>query len=157
MMMRKLSVITILLMIGFLLFSCAEKAEEQAQVTALQEQNAELQKKIEEMTKQKEAPAVAGAEPVTINWWFAHGGRLGEKVQSIVANFNAMQSKYKVIATYKGNYTDTMNAGIAGFRSKNPPHILQVFEVGTATMMAAKGAIKPVYEVMARIRTALEF
>ena len=42
-----------------------------------------------------------------------------------------------------------MTAGIAAFRSKNPPHILQVFEVGTASMMAAKGAIKPVYEVMA--------
>jgi sn-glycerol 3-phosphate transport system substrate-binding protein len=66
-----------------------------------------------------------------------------------VANFNASQSQYKVVATYKGNYTDTMNAGIAAFRSKNPPHILQVFEVGTASMMAAKGAVKPVYEVMA--------
>ncbi|MGD9363459.1 MAG: extracellular solute-binding protein [Desulfobacterales bacterium] len=89
------------------------------------------------------------AEPITINWWFAHGGRLGEKVQEIVANFNASQSQYKVVATYKGNYHDTMMAGIAAFRAKNPPHILQVFEVGTATMMAAKGAIKPVYEVMA--------
>jgi sn-glycerol 3-phosphate transport system substrate-binding protein len=94
-------------------------------------------------------PATVLAEPITINWWFAHGGRLGEKVQEIVANFNASQSQYKVVATYKGNYTDTMNAGIAAFRSKNPPHILQVFEVGTASMMAAKGAIKPVYEVMA--------
>ncbi len=89
------------------------------------------------------------AEPLTINWWFAHGGRLGEKVQSIVSDFNSKQSKYKVVATYKGNYSDTMTAGIAAFRSKNPPHILQVFEVGTATMMAAKGAIKPVHEVMA--------
>ena len=63
--------------------------------------------------------------------------------------FNKSQSEYKVVATYKGNYADTMTAGIAAFRSKNPPHILQVFEVGTASMMAAKGAIKPVYEVMA--------
>ena len=94
-------------------------------------------------------PASALAEPITINWWFAHGGRLGEKVQQIVADFNASQSQYKVVATYKGNYTDTMNAGIAAFRSKKPPHILQVFEVGTASMMAAKGAVKPVYEVMA--------
>ncbi len=94
-------------------------------------------------------PASALAEPVTIDWWFAHGGRLGEKVQSIVADFNASQSDYKVVATYKGNYADTMTAGIAAFRAKNQPHILQVFEVGTATMMAAKGAIKPVYEVMA--------
>jgi sn-glycerol 3-phosphate transport system substrate-binding protein len=41
-----------------------------------------------------------------------------------------------------------MNAGIAAYRAKTPPHILQVFEVGTATMMAAKGAVKPVHEVM---------
>ena len=88
------------------------------------------------------------AEPVAIDWWFAHGGRLGEKVQSIVTDFNNSQSQYKVVATYKGNYHDTMTAGIAAFRAKNPPHILQVFEVGTASMMAARGAIKPVYEVM---------
>ena len=94
-------------------------------------------------------PAGVLAEQITVNWWFAHGGRLGEKVQSIVSDFNSMQSKYKVVATYKGNYSDTMMAGIAAFRAKQHPHILQVFEVGTATMMAAKGAIKPVYEVMA--------
>jgi Tfp pilus assembly protein PilN len=75
--MRKLGAITILLMLGFLLFSCAEKAEDQAQVTALKEQNAELQKQIQELTEQKETPAVAVAGPVTVNWWFAHGGRLG--------------------------------------------------------------------------------
>ena len=94
-------------------------------------------------------PVSALAEKTTINWWFAHGGRLGEKVQSIVADFNKSQDQYKVVATFKGSYPDTMMAGIAAFRAKNPPHILQVFEVGTATMMAAKGAIKPVYEVMA--------
>jgi sn-glycerol 3-phosphate transport system substrate-binding protein len=94
-------------------------------------------------------PASVLAEPITVNWWFAHGGRLGEKVQEIVAGFNNSQNQYKVVATYKGSYPDTMTAGIAAFRSKSPPHILQVFEVGTATMMAAKGAIKPVYEVMA--------
>jgi sn-glycerol 3-phosphate transport system substrate-binding protein len=94
-------------------------------------------------------PFAALAEPITINWWHAHGGRLGEKVSAIAEDFNNSQSDYKVVATYKGNYADTMTAGIAAFRSKSPPHILQVFEVGTANMMAAKGAIKPVYEVMA--------
>jgi sn-glycerol 3-phosphate transport system substrate-binding protein len=94
-------------------------------------------------------PVSVLAEPITINWWHAHGGRLGELVNGIADGFNKSQNKYKLVATYKGNYADTMTAGIAAFRSKNPPHILQVFEVGTATMMAAKGAIKPVYEVMA--------
>jgi sn-glycerol 3-phosphate transport system substrate-binding protein len=94
-------------------------------------------------------PVSVLAEPITINWWHAHGGRLGELVNGIAEGFNKSQNKYNLVATYKGNYADTMTAGIAAFRSKNPPHILQVFEVGTATMMAAKGAIKPVYEVMA--------
>ena len=41
-----------------------------------------------------------------------------------------------------------MTAAIAAFRAGNAPHMLQVFEVGTATMMAAKGAIVPVAKVM---------
>lgn len=45
-----------------------------------------------------------------------------------------------------------MNAGIAAFRSGNPPHIMQVYEVGTATMMGARGAVKPVYQLMAETR-----
>ena len=94
-------------------------------------------------------PATVLAEKITINWWHAHGGRLGEKVNAIADGFNHLQNKYELVATYKGSYPDTMTAGIAAFRSKNPPHILQVFEVGTASMMAARGAIKPVYEVMA--------
>ena len=94
--------------------------------------------------------SVTAAQAITeINWWHAHGGRLGEKVNAIADGFNKSQGDYKLVATYKGNYADTMTAGIAAFRAKNPPHFLQVFEVGTATMMAAKGAIKPVYEVMA--------
>ncbi len=84
-----------------------------------------------------------------IQWWFAHGGRLGEKVNEIAEGFNNSQSDYKVVPVFKGSYAETMTAGIAAFRSGEPPHILQVFEVGTATMMAAKGAIKPVYELMA--------
>lgn len=94
-------------------------------------------------------PASALAEKITINWWHAHGGRLGELVNGIADGFNKSQNKYHLVATFKGSYADTMTAGIAAFRSKNPPHILQVFDVGTATMMAAKGAIKPVYQLMA--------
>ena len=41
-----------------------------------------------------------------------------------------------------------MNAGIAAFRAGNAPHIMQVFEVGTGTMMSAKGAVKPVHVLM---------
>ena len=93
------------------------------------------------------AATTAGAQ-TEIHWWHAMGGALGERVADIAAGFNATQSDYKVIPTYKGNYTENMTAGIAAFRSGKQPHILQVFEVGTATMMAAEGAIKPVYQLM---------
>lgn len=83
-----------------------------------------------------------------IEFWHAFTGRLGELVAAQVETFNASQSDYKVVATHKGNYSETLNAGIAAFRAGEQPDILMVFEVGTATMMAAKGAIKPVYEVM---------
>lgn len=83
-----------------------------------------------------------------INWWHAFTGRLGELLNEQVETFNESQSNYKVIATHKGNYSETLNAGIAAFRAGEQPHILQVFEVGTATMMAAEGAVKPVYSLM---------
>jgi len=91
----------------------------------------------------------AFAEPVTIEFWHAMGGKNGEITAKICENFNASQSDYKVTPVFKGSYPDTMNAGIAAFRAGSPPAILQVYEVGTATMMAAKGAIKPVYKLMA--------
>ncbi|WP_240620977.1 sn-glycerol-3-phosphate ABC transporter substrate-binding protein UgpB [Pseudooceanicola lipolyticus] len=90
---------------------------------------------------------VASAQ-TEIEWWHAFTGRLGDLVAEQVETFNASQSEYKVVASHKGNYSETLNAGIAAFRAGEQPEILMVFEVGTATMMAAQGAIKPVYEVM---------
>jgi len=84
-----------------------------------------------------------------IQWWHAMGGELGEKLVSIADGFNATQSDYKIVPIYKGNYTETMTAAVAAFRAHQNPAIVQVFEVGTATMMAAKGAVYPVYKLMA--------
>ncbi|MGH9808480.1 MAG: sn-glycerol-3-phosphate ABC transporter substrate-binding protein UgpB [Terriglobia bacterium] len=86
---------------------------------------------------------------VEIQWWHSMGGALGEKVNDLASKFNASQKDYKVVPTFKGSYPESMTAAIAAFRAGNAPHILQVFEVGTATMMAAKGAIVPVAQVMA--------
>ncbi len=93
------------------------------------------------------SPLAATAQ-TEIQFWHAFTGRLGELVAEQVATFNESQSEYSVNATHKGNYSETLNAGIAAFRAGEQPHILMVFEVGTATMMGAEGAIKPVYEVM---------
>jgi sn-glycerol 3-phosphate transport system substrate-binding protein len=90
-------------------------------------------------------PAHAQTE---IQWWHSMGGALGEWVNDLAKDFNATQSQYKIVPTFKGSYDESMTAAIAAFRAGNAPHILQVFEVGTATMMASRQAIVPVGEVM---------
>ena len=84
-----------------------------------------------------------------IQFWHAMGGNLGETVNALAEGFNKSQTEYKVNPVYKGSYTETLTAAIAAFRAKQAPHIVQVFEVGTANMMAAKGAVYPVYQLMA--------
>ena len=91
------------------------------------------------------APAHAQTE---IQWWHSMSAALGDWVNDLAKQYNESQSTYKIVPTYKGSYDESMTAGIAAFRSGNAPHLIQVFEVGTATMMASKGAIKPVGEVM---------
>jgi sn-glycerol 3-phosphate transport system substrate-binding protein len=98
------------------------------------------------------AVVLAAATPASalteLQWWHAMTGGNNDVIVKLANDFNASQSEYKVVPTYKGSYPDTMNAGIAAFRAGNAPHIMQVFEVGTATMMAATGAVKPVYVMM---------
>lgn len=90
---------------------------------------------------------MANAQAVTtIPFWHSMEGELGKEVDSLAQRFNAENPDYKIVPTYKGNYEQNLSAGIAAFRTGNAPAILQVYEVGTATMMASK-AIKPVYDV----------
>ncbi|KAB2873365.1 MAG: sn-glycerol-3-phosphate ABC transporter substrate-binding protein UgpB [Burkholderiaceae bacterium] len=94
------------------------------------------------------AAAGSAQAQTQIHWWHAMSGPLGEWVADLAKDFNAKQKEYVVVPTFKGTYGETLTAGIAAFRAGNAPDILQVYEVGTATMMASKGAIKPVAEVM---------
>jgi sn-glycerol 3-phosphate transport system substrate-binding protein len=95
------------------------------------------------------ASACGARAQTEIQWWHAMGGNLGETVNALAEGFNKAQTEYKVVPVYKGSYTETLTAAIAAFRAKQAPHIVQVFEVGTANMMAAKGAVYPVYQLMA--------
>jgi sn-glycerol 3-phosphate transport system substrate-binding protein len=104
-------------------------------------------------------PAVSVSQAqarVQVEFWHALRGPLGETLEGMVAGFNASQSRTQVKATFKGSYPETMVAAIAAFRAGNAPHIVQMFEVGTATMMAATGAIKPVHELMKETGTPFD-
>ncbi len=92
--------------------------------------------------------ALSAQAQTDIQWWHSMPGALGEWVVDLTKDFNASQTAVKVTPVFKGTYDESMPAAIAAFRAGNAPHILQVFEVGTATMMSSKGAIKPVGEIM---------
>ncbi|MGN6411528.1 MAG: sn-glycerol-3-phosphate ABC transporter substrate-binding protein UgpB [Nitrobacter sp.] len=85
---------------------------------------------------------------VEIAWWHAMSGELGRQLGRLATEFNASQSEYRIVPTYKGTYSETVNAAIFAFRSRSQPAIVQVNEIATATMMAAQGAIYPVFELM---------
>src|SRR5882757_7664115 len=91
------------------------------------------------------SPAQAATD---IIWWHAMSGQLGRQLEKLAADFNASQSEYRVVPSYKGNYTETVTSAIFAFRSRSQPAIVQVNEIATATMMAARGAIYPVFELM---------
>lgn len=81
-----------------------------------------------------------------IPFWHSMEGELGKEVDSLAQRFNQAHPDYKIVPTYKGNYEQSLAAGIAAVRTGKAPAILQVYEVGTATMMASK-AIVPVHQV----------
>src|SRR3954462_229667 len=91
----------------------------------------------------------ASADPIELQWWHAMTAINAEAVNKIATDYNAAQPDYKIVPVYKGSYPEAMTAAIAAYRAGNPPHIVQVFEVGPATMRGARGAVKPVYQLMA--------
>jgi sn-glycerol 3-phosphate transport system substrate-binding protein len=93
------------------------------------------------------APLASQAQ-TEIQWWHSMTAVNGEVVNDLAKSFNASQKNYKIVPTFKGNYDESFTAAVAAFRAGNAPHILQVFEVGTATMMASKGVTVPVGKVM---------
>jgi len=83
-----------------------------------------------------------------IHFWHAMSGAAGKELDVLVQRFNASQKDVTVVATYKGKYEETLAAALAAQRGAQSPHLVQVFEVGTATIMAAKGATRPVSQVL---------
>jgi sn-glycerol 3-phosphate transport system substrate-binding protein len=100
--------------------------------------------------------AAAQAAPTEVQFWHAMGGALGEQVEAIAQRFNASQKDYVVSTAYKGSYDETMSAAINAYRAGKAPHVVQIYELGTANMMASQGAVRPVWQVMAEAGERLE-
>jgi len=82
-----------------------------------------------------------------IHFWHAMSGQLNDAVDALAKKFNEKQDDYEVKPLRKGTYPETLAAAIAANHSKTPPHIVQVFDIGTQTMLLS-GAIMPVFQMM---------
>ncbi|KTC66145.1 glycerol-3-phosphate-binding periplasmic protein precursor (plasmid) [Legionella adelaidensis] len=91
---------------------------------------------------------VSTTEKTEIIFWHSMAGQLGQEMQTLVNSFNASQPKYKIKPFYKGEYLESLTSYAAAFRARKAPDIIQIFEVGTPTMLAPKGIIKPVEDLM---------
>ncbi|MEW6688357.1 MAG: sn-glycerol-3-phosphate ABC transporter substrate-binding protein UgpB [Pseudomonadota bacterium] len=103
--------------------------------------------------------ALASAEAraqTEIRLWHALGGALGAALESLVQRFNDAQQEYWVVATHKGSYEDTLIGALAAQRAGDGPHLAQVYEVGTAHMMAARSAYRPLWQAAAEAGEAIE-
>ncbi|MBU0780797.1 MAG: extracellular solute-binding protein [Alphaproteobacteria bacterium] len=92
--------------------------------------------------------ANAASAQTEISWWHAMGGALDDTVNQIATDFNASQSDYVITPVFKGTYEEALTAGIAAFRAGEQPNVLQVFDAGAATVIAAQGATIPVQDLL---------
>ena len=92
------------------------------------------------------APSRA-AEKTRVTLWHAMSAALGEELNKLIAAFNASQDTIEVTGLFKGAYKDLMTSVVAAWRAGQAPHIAQVFEVGTQTMLSSGPVIKPVWQL----------
>ena len=101
------------------------------------------------------APSPASAK-TEIQFWHAMTGQLGDATNELVRQFNESQSEYEVKPLRKGTYPETLTAAIAAYRQRQAPNIVQVFDVGTQTMMRS-GAIHPVFQLFKEQEIAMDW
>ncbi len=103
------------------------------------------------------APALAQSGPVEIQFWHGLAQPLGGLLEAIAGQFNESQNRARIVSSFRGSYPETMVAAIAAFRANAAPHVVQMFEVGTGTMMAAGRAIKPLHELLRETGVQINF
>ncbi len=99
----------------------------------------------------------AAQQPVELQFWHGLAQPLGGILEKVIADFNASQNRVRFVPSYRGSYPETMVAAIAAFRAGQAPHVVQMFEVGTGTMMNAGRAVIPVHELLARTGVNIDF
>lgn len=102
------------------------------------------------------ASAGAAGAATEIELWHAMHGALGEEVETLARRFNASQREVHLKVVYQGGYDQTYSRALAAHFSGKGPHLVQVVEAGSAGLMGWRGAIRPVWQVMAEAGMRLD-
>ncbi|HFC12334.1 MAG TPA: extracellular solute-binding protein, partial [Anaerolineae bacterium] len=152
-----LKYLSLLLILAFALAACSSGTGDTTDTSSdttdtTKEEPVKEEPAVEEPVKEEpavEEPAVEEpmGEVVTIEFWHAMGGDLGEVVDELVARYNDSQDHVVVNATFQGSYDDTYNALLAAFETGTEPNITQNFDLASQTMIDT-GRLIPAYELM---------
>lgn len=91
-----------------------------------------------------------------VTFWHAMNGALGEELNKVCAGFNAAQAAYEVVPVFKGTYPEALTAAVAAWRAGQAPHLVQMFEVGTGSMLAAGPAVKQAWQLIQETGVAID-
>ncbi len=100
--------------------------------------------------------ARAQAGRARVVFWHAMNGALNDEVNRICAAFNAAQADAEVVPVFKGTYPETLTAAIAAWRAGQAPHLVQMYEVGTGSMLAAGPAVKQTWQLIQESGIAID-
>jgi len=101
-------------------------------------------------------PGAEAQAKTEIEFWHAMEGKLGEATDELVNRFNQSQEQFEVKAIYKGTYPEVMASAIDAYQQKQAPHIVQVYDIGTRSMIGS-GAIIPVHRLMQQQKIAVNW
>src|SRR5271156_6557347 len=93
---------------------------------------------------------------ILVVWWHAMTGVNADEINRLARAFSESQAAAEVLPVYKGGYADTLTAAIAAWRADQAPHLVQIFEVGTGSMLAAGPATKQVWRLAEETGVALD-
>lgn len=95
------------------------------------------------------AAAGAAHAATEIELWHALNGTQGAEVEALARRFNDAQREVRVKTVYQGGYDQTYSRALAAHFGGKGPHLVQVAEAGSATLLAWRGAIRPAWQVLA--------
>ena len=146
--MKRINYITLVAVLGLLMILTAcTGVPVQQQAAPAEEEAAPAEEAVEEEAMEEEAMEEEAGEVVSLEFWHAMGGDLGEVVAELVQRFNDSQDKIVVNQTYQGSYDDTYNALLASFEAGSEPNIVQNFDLAAQTMFDT-GRLVPASQLM---------